>query len=86
MLIETAESFFQGRSGIAKALGDNRSVSAVYQWWEVVPLAAARRLEELSSGQVRVVESMYDELGRAIHKRKNPNKKPKFLKKRRRAA
>lgn len=77
MLIETAESFFGGRAHIARALGPNRSVSAVYQWTDIVPLAAARRLQELSNGELRIVESLYDEHGRAIHKKKSKKRKRK---------
>jgi hypothetical protein len=65
MLTQTAEKFFGERKGIAKALSSTkqRSVSAVYQWDDVVPLAAARRLAELSGGELQVVEELYDEFG-----------------------
>lgn len=68
MLTSTAESHFGGRAGIARALNGSRTVSAIYQWGEVVPLAAARRLAALSEGAIPVVESMYDELGKIIRK------------------
>lgn len=68
MLTQSAELHFGGRAGIAKALAGNRTVSAVYQWGDVVPLGAARRLATLSEGKLPVVEDMYDELGRIIRK------------------
>ncbi len=68
MLTKTAERYFEGRAGIVRALEGSRSVSAVYQWGDVVPLAAARRLATLADGKLEVVESMYDELGRIARK------------------
>jgi hypothetical protein len=68
MLTQSAESHFGGRAGIAKALAGSRTMSAVYQWGEVVPLGAARRLAALSEGKCQVVEELYDDLGRIIRK------------------
>lgn len=68
MLTQSAESHFGGRAGIAKALAGNRTVSAVYQWGEVIPLGAARRLSALSEGKCQVDETLYDDLGRIIRK------------------
>ncbi|HEY3494559.1 MAG TPA: hypothetical protein VGK73_07730 [Polyangiaceae bacterium] len=66
MLTKTAETHFGGRAGIARALGPSRTVSAVYQWKDVVPLAAARKLAELSGGVVPVVDDLYDQYGRIL--------------------
>jgi hypothetical protein len=69
MLITDAEQFFGGRKGIAQALSDRRSLSAVYQWEHAVPLAMARRLAEISQGKLSIDESVYDEMGRVNHKK-----------------
>lgn len=68
MLIQTAESFFGGCAGIARALRPNRSVSAVYQWKKkgVVPLAAAQQLAGLSGGKVPVDIGLYDRYGNIL--------------------
>jgi hypothetical protein len=65
MLTQSAETHFGNRAAIAHALGDSRSVSAVYQWKDVVPLAAARRLEKITEGKLRVNNALYDEFGHA---------------------
>lgn len=62
MRIEVAEKFFGGRAGIVRAL-PNRTKGAVYHWEHVVPLAAARKLAELSGGSLAVDESLYNEFG-----------------------
>ena len=71
MLLKTAEDFFGGCAEIAQRLSssDMRSVQAVYQWKKkgVIPLAAARQLESLSKGKVKVDPSLYDQYGRAKH-------------------
>lgn len=66
MLTKLAESHFGSRAAIAHVLAGNRSVSAVYQWKDIVPLAAARRLATLSEGALSVDESLYDEQGKII--------------------
>lgn len=63
MLLSSAIQHFGSRHAIAKALAGSRSVSAVYQWGEVVPRAAAKRLETISNHALVVDESLYDELG-----------------------
>ncbi len=64
MHIEDAEAYFGGkRVGIAKALEPHWSTSAVYLWKDVVPLAAARKLAELSEGRLEVIEDLYDQHG-----------------------
>ncbi len=69
MLTKTAEGFFGGRKGIAKALS-TRTAAAVYLWDDVVPLMAAKELSELSGGKLNVEESLYDRYGRIIRKTK----------------
>lgn len=66
MLKQAAISFYGNEHKIALALGGYRTVSSVYQWKEVVPLAAARKLEMASAGKLRVDISLYDELGHGI--------------------
>jgi hypothetical protein len=68
MLTQTAESHFGGRAGIARVLAPSRTVSAIYQWGEVVPLAAARQLAELSGGAIAVADNLYDQYGRILRK------------------
>jgi hypothetical protein len=70
MLIQTAESFFGGCAGIARALAPNRTVSAVYQWKKkgVVPLMAAQQLAELSGGKIEVDFALYDDYGNILNK------------------
>ncbi len=64
MLTDTAQSFFGGRrADLAKALDGNWSASAVYLWKGVVPLAAARKLAEITEGKLQVIEELYDERG-----------------------
>lgn len=72
MLTATAESHFGGRAGIARVLtaDKRRTISAVYQWGDVVPLAAAHELAELSGGACSVVDDLYDRYGRIIRKHK----------------
>jgi hypothetical protein len=74
MLIQTAESFFGGCAGIARALAPRRTVSAVYQWKKkgVVPLAAAQQLAALSGGELTVDTDLYDQYGNIV---KNPKHK-----------
>lgn len=70
MYIEAAEKFFGGkRADLARVLRDEWSTSAVYLWDEVVPLAAARKLCELSSGQLPVLNELYDSHGNIIRKK-----------------
>lgn len=73
MLIQTAESFFGGCAGIARALHPIRTVSAVYQWKKkgVVPLAAAQQLADLSGGKLSVDAALYDEYGNIASKPKH---------------
>jgi hypothetical protein len=73
MLIQTAESFFGGCAGIARALKPNRTVSAVYQWKKkgVVPLVAAQQLAELSGGKLAVDPHLYDQWGNILNKPKH---------------
>lgn len=71
MLTKSAEKHFGSRSDIARVLKGRRTVSAVYQWGDVVPLMAARTLAELSEGKVPVDESLYDQYGR-IESKSNP--------------
>jgi hypothetical protein len=67
MLIETAEKFYGGkRAGVARVLNEWWSQSAVYLWKDVVPLAAARKLSELSGGRLEVIDSMYDQHGNIV--------------------
>ena len=68
MLTQTAESHFGGRAGIARALATHRTVSAIYQWGDIVPLMAARELAEKSGGAIQVDESLYDRYGRPLRK------------------
>jgi hypothetical protein len=76
MLTKNAHAHFgPRRADIAHALGDCRSASAVYQWDEVVPLAAARRLAVLSNGALTVDESLYDEMGRIIPRPKKAKRR-----------
>jgi hypothetical protein len=73
MLITDAERVFGGRKGIAKALSacEYRSVSAVYQWKFGVPIAAARKLAELSNGALSVDKTVYDENWRVVRSRES---------------
>lgn len=66
MLRQAVLDYFGRRADVARALGDTRTASAVYQWGAVVPLAAARRLEKLTRGKLRVNPELYDEFGHAI--------------------
>ncbi len=67
MLTKTAESFFGGkRCHLANALKDDWSVSAVYLWKGVVPLNAARKLQEITEGKLQVIEDLYDERGSIV--------------------
>lgn len=64
MYTATAEAHFGGkRVHVARALDPLWSTSAVYLWDEVVPLAAARKLAELSDGKLEVIEELYDQHG-----------------------
>lgn len=91
MFTKTAQSFFGGkRSHLAQALKDDWSVSAVYLWKGVVPLAAARKLEEISGGKLQVIADLYDDHGNIVSQEDkilpDPNKikpKQKFRHKRR---
>lgn len=65
MLTKDAEAHFGGRAAIVKAMGDLRTKSAVYQWGEIVPLIAARELEVISGGALRVNYSLYSKSGHA---------------------
>lgn len=68
MFTKTAESFFGGkRSHLAQALKDDWSTSAVYLWRGVVPLAAARKLEQISDGKLQVIPDLYDERGSIVN-------------------
>jgi hypothetical protein len=68
MLTQTAELHFGGRAGIARVLAPKRTQSAIYQWGEVVPLAAARDLALLSGGAIGVDDGLYDQYGRIARK------------------
>jgi hypothetical protein len=64
MRTDTAQAFFGGRrADLAKALQGTWSASAVYLWKGVVPLAAARKLSEMTEGKLQVIEDLYDERG-----------------------
>jgi hypothetical protein len=63
MLVKDAEAHFGGRSGIVKIMTPGWTKSAVYQWDDVVPLMAARRLEFLSGGALRVNYALYSKSG-----------------------
>jgi hypothetical protein len=64
MRTDTAQAFFGGRrANLAKALHGIWSASAVYLWKGVVPLAAAKKLSEITKGELQVVEELYDERG-----------------------
>ncbi len=87
MFTKTAESFFGGkRIHLANALRDCWSSSAVYLWKGVVPLAAARKLVEISDGKLQVIPDLYDERGNIASQRDkilpDPDKKPKSKRKR----
>ncbi len=90
MFTKTAQSYFGGkRSHLAQALKDDWSVSAVYLWKGVVPLAAARKLEQITEGRLQVIPDLYDDRGSIV----NPEDKilprdhvKKHKSKRRRAA
>ncbi len=90
MFTKTAESFYGGkRSHLAQALRDDWSTSAVYLWRGVVPLAAARKLEQISGGKLQVIADLYDERGNIANpadKILPPEKKSKLKSKRKRAA
>jgi hypothetical protein len=64
MRTDTAQAFFGGRrADLAKALEGTWSASAVYLWKGVVPLAAAKKLAEITEGKLQVIEDFYDERG-----------------------
>lgn len=70
MYTAKAESYFGGkRIHVARALDPHWSASAVYLWEDIVPLAAARKLAELSDGKLHVVEELYDQHGNIIKKK-----------------
>lgn len=70
MYTKAAESFFGGkRIHVARALEPHWSLSAVYLWEEIVPLAAARKLAELSGGKLPVIDELYDDHGNIIKKK-----------------
>lgn len=71
MFTSAAEKHFGGRKGIARVLAGIRSTAAVYLWGDVVPRAAAKRLEALSNNQVPVDESLYDEHGKIARKQES---------------
>lgn len=62
----------RGILNLAKALGITRQ--AVYLWGKLVPRGQAYRLQILTSGKLRVVESMYKK--RKKHTRKTPRQTP----------
>lgn len=62
MLVKDAEEYFGSRLAIIKALG-SRTRSAIYQWDEVVPLMAARELESLTNGALKVDYGLYGKSG-----------------------
>jgi hypothetical protein len=71
MLKQTALAHFGGRrADLARALHPAWSSSAIYLWGDIVPLAAARKLSELSGGKLEVIEDLYDEQGNIIKKEK----------------
>ena len=92
MFTKTAQSYFGGkRSHLAQALKDEWSVSAVYLWKGVVPLAAARKLEEITDGKLQVIPDLYTDRGSIASPEDkilpDPDKiKPKHKPKRRRVA
>lgn len=89
MFTKTAESFFGGnRAKLAQALKDGWSASAVYLWKGVVPLAAARKLEQISEGKLQVIPDLYDERGSIANPQDKilPSPEKKHKSKRRRAA
>lgn len=92
MLTADALAHFGKRSAIARALQPDWTHAAVYLWDDVVPLSAARKLADLSGGELTVVESLYDSKGNIArpHGYVNPHKRKKRAKpnksKRRRAA
>jgi hypothetical protein len=84
MLTNTAQAYFGGRrADLARVLSNDWSASAVYLWKGVVPLAAARKLAEITKGELQVLDDLYDEKGNIV----NPaDKILKPVKKRRRNA
>lgn len=70
MLLKTAESYFGSCRAIADQLSSSemRTLQAVYSWKKkgVVPLAAARQIESLTKGKVKVDPTRYDQYGRVI--------------------
>lgn len=65
MLTKDAEAHFGGRAAIVSAMDGRRTKSAVYQWGEIVPLIAARELEIISGGALRVNYALYGKSGHA---------------------
>jgi hypothetical protein len=64
MLKATALEYFDGkRAELARALQPTWSPQAIYLWDEIVPLAAARKLAELSGGRLEVIEDFYNAKG-----------------------
>lgn len=72
MLLKSALDHFKNCAGIAHALEGMCEPSAVYQWQKkgVVPMWAARRLEEITNNALVVDESLYDKRQRPIAARK----------------
>jgi hypothetical protein len=87
MFTNIAQSFFGGRRiDLAKALEGDWSASAVYLWKGIVPLAAARKLEKITEGKLRVIEELYDERGNIVSANDKILPAKKHKSKRRRAA
>lgn len=61
MLKTTVKKHFGSLDAIAQALGITRS--AVSQWPEVVPEGAAYKLQFITGGKLRVVQSLYKPRG-----------------------
>lgn len=61
MLKTTVKRHFESLEAIAQALGITRS--AVSQWPAVVPEGAAYKLQFITGGKLRVVQSMYKPRG-----------------------
>ena len=74
MLKADALAHFGLHSDIARALQPHWSTAAVYLWGEIVPLAAARKLAEVSGGKLVVVEELYDAKGNITQAAKKKHK------------